>query len=91
MPTPKFLYPKTEETQSGTKRMDILEVINAGGKEVRKRLTKRGIKIPEISRIRMHCHNKINAGDKSVVSSSRKFFLTLKDDSKAVINITKFL
>ena len=87
----KFLYPKTEETLTGEKRMDILTVINAGGKEVRTRLTKRGIKIPEISRIRMHCHNKINAGDKSIVSSTRKFFLTMKNDERAVINITKFL
>lgn len=86
----EFLYPKTADTLSGTKRMDIINVINQGGKEVRARLTKRGIKIPDISAIRLHSHNKIRVADKSIVSSTRKFFVTLKDGEKAVVNLTKF-
>jgi hypothetical protein len=86
----KFSYVKTEATLSGKKRMEILDVINKGGKEVRKRLGKREIKITDITQVRRHCHNKVLNEDKSVQSYSEKFYITLKTGEKKIVNISKF-
>lgn len=86
----KFSYVKTEATVSGKKRMEILHVINKGGKEVRKRLERREIKISDIAQVRRYCHNKIANEDKSVKSYSEKFYITLKTGEKKIVNLSKF-
>ena len=86
----KFSYVKTEPTLSGSKRMEILDVINKGGKVIRKRLEQREIKIPDITHVRRHCHNQVLNADKSVKSYSEKFYLTLKSGEKAIVNLSKF-
>lgn len=86
----QFKYVKSGETKVGEKRMEILSVVNAGGKELKERFTERGIKIPEITRIRMSTHNQIDAETNAIKSEARKFFLKLKNGKSAIINFSKF-
>lgn len=86
----QFAYPKTQESMTGRKRMEILAVINQGGKEVRKRFEQRGIKIPDVESIRMYCHNQVEIATKKVVSTSQKFLIKLKNGERKIVNITKF-
>ena len=86
----KFTYAKVGKTLSGSKRPEILNVLKAGGKELKKRLADRGIKIPTITRARVSEHNQVETKTGTVVSHAQKFHLRLKDGSKAVVNLSKY-
>lgn len=86
----KFKYVKAGETKVGKKRMEILSVLNEGGKDLRKRLETRKIKIPDIVRVRLSAHNQVDAETSAVKSEAKKFYLSLKNGEKLIVNLSKF-